>query len=74
MLGTLLVFTWLLKANQAGLGDLYYGLPVLVDPIAWVLAGIVGLTLRRRLGDQLPFVTLLWIGLFVLHLIEPLWS
>lgn len=74
MLATILVFTWIVRANQAGLGDLYYGLPVLLDPAAWLLAAGSGLLLRRHTGTQLPFVTLLWLGLFVLHLVEPLWA
>ena len=74
MLATILVFSWIVHVGQAGLGDLYYGLPVLLEPAAWLLAAGGGLLLRRHTGPRLPLVSLLWLGLFVLHLVEPLWT
>lgn len=62
---------WACRRGHAGPGDLLYGLPVLLEPLAWPLAGVLGLTLRRRTGSPLPFVSLLWLGLFMLHLARP---
>ena len=73
MLCCIPVFGWAVRTRRAGLGDLYYGLPVLLEPAAWLLAAGSGLLLRRHTGPQLPLVSLLWLGLFVLHLAAPLW-
>ena len=74
MLFSIPVFGWAVRTRRAGLGDLYYGLPVLLDPAAWLLAAAAGLALRRHTGACLPLVSLMWLGLFVLHLAAPLWS
>ena len=73
MLCSIPLFGWAVRTRRAGLGDLYYGLPVLLNPEAWFLAAAAGLALRRHTGASLPLVSLMWLGLFVLHLTAPLW-
>ena len=72
MLLSIPVFGWAVRTGRAGLGDLYYALPVLLNPEAWILAAAAGLALRRQTGACLPLVSLMWLGLFVLHLAAPL--